>query len=35
MVQIASKNINLFDDENDDYVELSLTGRYFIGETTF
>jgi glutamine synthetase len=27
----SSKNINSFYDENDDYAELSQTGRYFIG----
>jgi glutamine synthetase len=27
----SSKNLNLFYDENDDYAELSQTGRYFIG----
>ncbi len=27
----SSKNENLFYDENDDYAELSQTGRYFIG----
>ena len=27
----SSKNENLFYDENDDYAELSQTGRYFVG----
>ncbi len=27
----SSKNVNMFFDENDDYAELSQTGRYFIG----
>jgi glutamine synthetase len=27
----SSKNVNLFYDENDDYAEISQTGRYFIG----
>lgn len=27
----STKNLNLFYDENDDYAEISQTGRYFIG----
>jgi glutamine synthetase len=27
----SSKNVNLFYDDNDDYAEISQTGRYFIG----
>ena len=30
----SSKNENLFYDENDDYAELSQTGRYFVGGIT-